>query len=133
MVKQVPERLLDDVAVNEIDIGRVGGNDADAHEQRARARGRAFRHDALSDGRANKGMRDIVHVCMMLPQIAPPLTAGRPALAHRDDDKREVVVLLGAANPGCHRGRKVRRHVYGGRAAHAPQQIFEPLLAELVP
>ncbi len=67
MVQQVTERLLDDVAVNEIDIGRVGGDDADAHEQRARARGRACRRDALTDGRANKGMRDIVHVSLMVP------------------------------------------------------------------
>ena len=67
VVQEVTEWLLDDVAVNEIDVGGVGRDDPDTHEQRARARGRACRRDALSDGRANKGMRDIVHVSLMVP------------------------------------------------------------------
>jgi hypothetical protein len=67
MVQQVTEWFLDDVAVNEIDVGRVGGDDPDPHEERARARRRTLRRDALTDGRAHKGMRDIVHVSMMVP------------------------------------------------------------------
>ena len=67
MVKEVAERRLGDARVEQIHVRRVRRENTRTHEDGAHPRRRAARQGAFRHRGSDKGMRDIVHVTLMLP------------------------------------------------------------------